>query len=456
MFRKHWANILGGGFLLLLAAGALAWWRAPRVLMRSTRQELLPRQDIVLVFSLPMRRESVSERLFLQPEHPVSLRWVDARTLRIHPETPWEAGGNLLVGIGEGAQAASWPHLPTLQESAWEVAVSAPSLLYLWPESGAPAQLYRLRLEDGSSEQLTDEAFGLTGFAAAADGLQVYYASAEGDLYRLERRSGERSLLVDCGKDVCSNPQVSADGSYLAWERTPVGGPPQEALPQVWYLRLDGGTPAPLPLDGGASRQPLWSLSDWLCVYQPGRGRFVAWNPATGETVSWSNQTGEGGTWLRETEAFVTPEITLLPNGYLTPGGDFIDLPSSHLMRYALDGSAPQDLSEDPAVEDASPAASPDGRYLAFARKSLRPDAWTPGRQVWLLDFARGERRALTSAGLYNHTAFAWSPDGTRLAYLRSNRNDFSQPTEIWMADPEAASPPVRLVIGGYAPLWIP
>ncbi|HEB65910.1 MAG TPA: hypothetical protein ENJ02_10260 [Chloroflexi bacterium] len=455
MFRKHWANTLGSVFLLGLAVAALGWWRAPRASLRAPQTGLLPHQDIVITFSAPMQPSGITERLVLRPEHPVSLRWADARTLLVHPRSPWPAGERLTVGIGQGAPAAVWPSLPTLETALWQVEISPPPLLSLWPENGAPTQLYRLHLDDGSSEQLTEEPFGLTGYTVTADGLDVYYASVEGDIYHLARRTGESTLLVDCGGDVCANPQVSPDGTYLAYERTPVSGPPQEALPHVWYLRLESGVPAPLPLDG-SSRQPLWSSANHLCVYRPEQAEFTAWNPFTGENVSWSNQTGEGGVWLPDGSAFISPEITLLPNGYLLPTGGFLDLPSSHLIRYPLDGTAPQDLSEDPAVEDASPAVSPDGRYLAFARKSLRPDSWTPGRQVWLLDFSTGEYRPLTASPLYNHTAFAWSPDGSRLAYLRSNRNDFSQPTEIWLDDLSAEEPPVRLLIGGYAPRWIP
>ncbi len=456
MVRKHWANILGSVFLLGLAVGALAWRRAPRVALESPQNGLLPRQDILIIFSAPMQASSVTERLILRPERPVSLHWKDERTLFVHPVSPWPAGERLTIGVGRGARAAAWPSLPTLENALWEVRVSTPSLLYLWPEADAPAQLYRLHLEDGSTEQLTGEPFGLTGFTATANGLDVYYATVEGDIYHLARRTGETSLLVDCGEDVCANPQVSPDGTYLAWERTPVSGPPQEAAPHVWYLRLDGGSPAPLPPEDDPSRQPVWSSADRLCVYRPEQAQFAVWNPADGKIVSWGNQTGEEGTWLSDGSAFIAPEITLLPNGYLAPNSGFLDLPSSHLIRYALDGAPPQDLSTDPAVEDTSPSASPDGRYLAFARKSLRPDSWTPGRQVWLLDFSTGAYRPLTVSPLYNHTAFAWSPDGDRLAYLRSNRNDFSQPTEIWLADIAGEEPPVRLLIGGYAPQWIP
>ena len=36
-------------------------------------------------------------------------------------------------------------------------------------------------------------------------------------------------------------------------------------------------------------------------------------------------------------------------------------------------------------VEDVSPVFSPDGKWIAFARRYLDPLRWTPGRQVWLM-----------------------------------------------------------------------
>ena len=89
-------------------------------------------------------------------------------------------------------------------------------------------------------------------------------------------------------------------------------------------------------------------------------------------------------------------------------------------------------------------------------------DQWTPGRQLWLMRPDGTGAYALTAKPLYNHSAFTWSPDGRRLAYMRFNTADQTAPAEIWLVSIAAAgaagaeaSAPHRLV-QGYLPEWLP
>jgi Tol biopolymer transport system component len=116
-----------------------------------------------------------------------------------------------------------------------------------------------------------------------------------------------------------------------------------------------------------------------------------------------------------------------------------------------------QDLSgnERLPVEDASPAFSPDGQSIAFARRYMDEARFTLGRQIWLMDPDGSNPHALTADTLFNHSSMAWSPDSSTLVYMRFNRADISQQAEIWIigADGQNAR---MLVEGGYLPVWIP
>ena len=82
----------------------------------------------------------------------------------------------------------------------------------------------------------------------------------------------------------------------------------------------------------------------------------------------------------------------------------------SRLMLAGPDGGAGREFTQGNA--DSSPRFSPDGSKLAFLRASKPGDS----RQVWVMNADGGEARQITFAakGVQD---FAWSPDGGRIVY---------------------------------------
>ena len=85
----------------------------------------------------------------------------------------------------------------------------------------------------------------------------------------------------------------------------------------------------------------------------------------------------------------------------------------------------------------------------------MEQEAWTPGRQLWLMRADGWEARALTNDPLYNHSVFVWSPDGTLIVYVRFDVTDPASTTEIWTISANEAGAQ-KLVEGGYLPAWLP
>jgi Tol biopolymer transport system component len=168
------------------------------------------------------------------------------------------------------------------------------------------------------------------------------------------------------------------------------------------------------------------------------------------------NDTGQPGDWQPDGSGFVAAQISYLspnsPSGGLT---GLERLADSHLLRYDAAGGERRDLTGEPGLEDAAPAFSPDGAQLAFARKSLSPRLWTPGRQLWVMRMADGSARPLTNDPLYTHFDFAWNPSGSQLAYVRFNQSVISEPPEVWIIDLNTGDS-LRVIAGGYAPAWLP
>lgn len=92
---------------------------------------------------------------------------------------------------------------------------------------------------------------------------------------------------------------------------------------------------------------------------------------------------------------------------------------------------SPLDYARDPAASDEEPAWSPDGTRLAFVR------SFGEGRSLALVDLATGDVRLLDVGLPSSVAAPTWSPDGTRLAVEAGG--------QLWVVDVdgEEASPVV-------------
>jgi Tol biopolymer transport system component len=75
----------------------------------------------------------------------------------------------------------------------------------------------------------------------------------------------------------------------------------------------------------------------------------------------------------------------------------------------------------------AQPALSPDGGRIAYVVRTLDTGRDRNVDQLWLVATDGGGPRRLTSGPA--DTAPAWSPDGSRLAFLRDGRSPCSAPT---------------------------
>jgi Tol biopolymer transport system component len=248
----------------------------------------------------------------------------------------------------------------------------------------------------------------------------------------------------------------------LAFERAPLPGSASSLFPQVWLLDLpgssnegEGSLTEELASDPDhPAHTPAWSSRGLLVYYDVIEKAYIVLDPENGTTMAFPNESGETGSWSPEGSYFVAPEILSLPAGQGTQeSGDAIS--ASHLIRFDPETGSSRDLSQGPFVEDTSPSVSPDGSHLAFARRYLDASRWTPGRQAWVMRTDGSQAIPLSNAPSYSHSAFAWSPDGRQVAYLRFNQETLTDPLELWTVSSDG-SDPTQLVIGGFAPQWIP
>ncbi len=98
------------------------------------------------------------------------------------------------------------------------------------------------------------------------------------------------------------------------------------------------------------------------------------------------------------------------------------------------------------------PAISPDGRRIAYVLRTADRDEDADVRSLWLVPAGAGEPRRLTRGPA--DLAPSWSPDGTRLAFLRAQDG----PAQLWLLPVDGGEPEriTSLPLGAGTPVWRP
>jgi Tol biopolymer transport system component len=383
-----------------------------------------------------MNRSAVEQNLNIEPTQSGTFTW-EGETMTFSPTVPWPGGAVISVTLRTGARSSLGISLE--QEQQWSFSVARTMLAYLWPANGS-ADLYMLDAVGGEVVQLTDQS-GILEFSVGSEGLLVYF-SAENEaggsgIWRLDMLTRKSEQVFDCGADLCALPQPSPDGAWLAYENTTKG--------EIWVL--------PLPRNGlnaqegevvllGKGTRPLWSSEGILAYFDDAGKAFRIVDPAGELLISFPNIMGEPGAWSPNGSFFTAPETD-----------DEVD--ASRLWAFLPVNGLINNLSGDGLVEDSSPAYSPDGQWLAFARKYLDLERWTPGRQLWVMEADGENPNPLTNDEFYAHTSFAWSPDSQTIAFVRAHRTTPEVPPDVSIIQRDGSNL-IRLVVGGYAPQWIP
>ena len=430
----------------------------------------LPRSEpIQITFSRRMRPDTIEDRLTISPQIEGQFLWED-RTLTFIPEENWPAGAVVQISLQAGA--SSNLGLPTRQEISWSFEVAPILMAYLWPSEGS-SELYALDIDSGETIQLT-QAGSVLAYDFSPDGRRFYYFAENNlggsDLFtsdRFETIQNEDytpTRLLTCQRAVCTTPKVSPDGRLIAYLRNDS---------EIWLLDLgDPANPQQISPKGHQTWQPLWSPAGRLVFYDSTDLAYLIHNLESGDQVSLPNESGETAAWAPGGTALIAPDAFTLETDILRgPTGEAaneevdeselepVRVLSSRLMVYQIAGQNISTLTEDRLAEDFSPTFSPDGSTLAFTRRYLDEDRWTPGRQIWLMAFpAAGtiasQVKPLTESPTHLYQNLVWHPDGTKLAATRFDVTLLTDPPEIWLF--EVGGNSLRLVIGGFSPMWVP
>ncbi len=231
------------------------------------------------------------------------------------------------------------------------------------------------------------------------DGKWVAYALSTVDTVRDRNTSdiwmvswnGTEQRQITSTPESESSPRWSPDGKWLSFLSSRQGGDG----PQLWLLDPRGGEPERVSAVPGGIDDYVWSPDSKRLV-------FVVTDPEP--------PTPKNGT--------KRPIVVDRYHFKSDPGGYTLAL-HDHLALFDLAAKKLEQLTSGP-FDDADPVWSPDGARLAFVSKRVAGD---PDRSenddIFVIDAKVGaEPKRLTTYGGQDDGRIAWSPDGTRIAYL--------------------------------------
>jgi dipeptidyl aminopeptidase/acylaminoacyl peptidase len=238
--------------------------------------------------------------------------------------------------------------------------------------------------------------------------------------------------------------EISPDGEWVAYTVSTTDLKKEESKTQIWMVSTGGGEPIPLTMSGESAGSPKWSPD----------GRYLSFTASRGDTA-------RSQIWLLDRRGGEAQQLTEIKQGV----GSYVWSPDASKIALTL--------------RDADTAQTSSGARAGAGRGRVR-DPWVIDRlqikrdgrgyltdttrtHLHVFDVKSKESNQITS-GRWDEGSPAWSPDGSRIAFV-SNRTedpDANSNSDIWVVAADNTDKGGTLVRitdyegGDGSPTWSP
>jgi dipeptidyl aminopeptidase/acylaminoacyl peptidase len=271
----------------------------------------------------------------------------------------------------------------------------------------------------------------LCAVEAMAAEAAVHRALTPDDVYRVE--------------DV-SDPQVSPDGSWVAYVVTSNVREADEARSAIWMVSWDGSQRLALTAAADGTGKPRWSPDGRYLAFistpsGSDKAQVMLLDRRGGDARQLTSVSGDIGEYawapdskrlaitMAQSVAGPTPKPIVIDalhfkedeDGYLCAGC------GRHLYLFDVESKHLDALTTDPNFNEDLPTWSPDGRRIAFIRTRERGPDQDGKEDIDVVESVAGATpRNLVRPHAPNTQRLAWSPDGTQIAHLQGLEPKFN------------------------------
>ena len=319
-------------------------------------------------------------------------------------------------------------------------------VLFLGLDENGKKQVLLKNMSDDEVRILTHEANDVTGFELSPDGTRFTYLSnrtlQDSDIWLYNLTTNESRKLVDCTGYLCWQASWSPNGEQVIFEKVNMRAAEGKLnLPTLEWVNVETGEGTSVFQDDTLpGYYPAWSPNgEWLSYRAPG-GNIRMQNLSAGEEFMVTSAVSGPVYWSPDSSGFLFANGTVVQDKFIT-----------RLFFYDLEKREFHQVNGEGNFEDSIAAWSPDGTKIAFIRRDLTASY---GEQIWMMDADGSNAIQLTQSPASIHDGLNWSPNGQfLLAHEYLLDKPLSEP-RIILIDVESAE--VKVLTEGSNAVWLP